>query len=222
MVRIIITEDLGMTKICAKMVPKNLAPKQRETRKNVAPDMLELREINPELLNRVITGGESFFFFFQYDPQTKRQSSQWCSNGSPRPKKARMSKSKVKCMLVCFFDSKGIVHKEWVPPGQTVIQYYYKEILERLHKRVLRVLVNIAYDWILHHNNVPSRTALVKTAVKGHHFQTTQDAQKAVTRVLEDITEDEFQTCYHQRQKRWRKSVQSGGNYFEGDNTKLD
>ena len=71
-----------------------------------------------------------------------------------------MSKSKVKCMLVCFFDSKGIVHKEWVPPGQTVTQYFYKEILERLQKRVLRVRANTARNWILQHDNAPSHTAL--------------------------------------------------------------
>ncbi|KAG8287347.1 hypothetical protein J6590_040426, partial [Homalodisca vitripennis] len=38
----------------------------------------------------------------------------------------------------------------------------------------------------------------VKTAVKVQHFQTTQDVQNSVTRVLEDITEHEFQICYHQ------------------------
>ena len=65
----------------------------------------------------VITGDESWFF--QYDPETKRQSLEWHSKGSPRPKKASLSKSKVKCMLVCFFDSTGIAHKEWVPAGQT-------------------------------------------------------------------------------------------------------
>ena len=81
-------------------------------------------------MERVITGDECWFF--QYDPETKRQSLEWRLKGSPRPKKARMSKSKVKYMLVCFFDSMGIVHKEWVPAGQTVNQYYYKEILERL------------------------------------------------------------------------------------------
>jgi len=55
-----------------------------------------------------------------------------------------MSKSKLKCMLVCFFDSLGIVHKEWVRTGQTINQYYYKDILERLRKRVMSVHPNIA------------------------------------------------------------------------------
>ena len=59
-------------------------------------------------------------------------------------------------------------------------------------------------------------------AVKGHHFQTTEDVHKAVTRVLEDIPEEEFQKCYQQWQKRWSKCVQAEGNYFEGNYTKHD
>ena len=82
--------------------------------------VLEQVEADPELMERVITGDESWFF--QYDPETKRQSLEWRSKGSPMPKKTRMSKSKLKYMLVCFFDSMRIVHKEWVPAGQTANQ----------------------------------------------------------------------------------------------------
>ena len=34
-------------------------------------------------------------------------------------------------MLICFFDSRGIVHKEFVPPGQTV-KTFYREVLKDL------------------------------------------------------------------------------------------
>ena len=68
-------------------------------------------------------------------------------------KKARRSKSKIKSMLICFFDSQGIVHTESVPQGQTVNQFYYCEILERLRRRVVRVRPSIANNWILHHDN---------------------------------------------------------------------
>jgi len=37
-------------------------------------------------------------------------------------------------MLICFFDSEGIVHIEFVPQGHTVNQFYYREILEKLEK----------------------------------------------------------------------------------------
>jgi hypothetical protein len=80
---------------------------------------------------------------------------------SPRPKKARMSRSKVKIMIiVLFFYSRGIVHKEFVPPGQTVNHAFYKDVLERLRKRVQRVRRDIADDWLLHHDNAPAHTAL--------------------------------------------------------------
>jgi len=81
-------------------------------------------------LKNVITGDEPWIF--EYDPETKRQSKEWHTSASPRPKKARRSKSKIKSMLICFFDSQGIVHTEFVPQGQTVDQFYYCEILEIL------------------------------------------------------------------------------------------
>ena len=114
------------------MVPRNLTEQQRDVRVSVCAELLEEVEADPELMEQVITNDESWFF--QYDPETKRQSFEWRLKGSSRPKKARMSKSKVKCMFVCFFDSMGVVHKEWVPSGQTVSQYYYKDILEKLER----------------------------------------------------------------------------------------
>ena len=68
-------------------------------------------------------------------------------------KKARMSKLKIKSMLICFFDSQGVVQKEFVPQGQTVNKQHYREVLERLRKRVHRVQPEIADTWMLHHDN---------------------------------------------------------------------
>ena len=44
--------------------------------------------------------------------------------------------------------------------GQTVNHVFYKDVLERLRKRVQRVRTDIADDWVLHHNNAPAHTAL--------------------------------------------------------------
>ena len=63
-------------------------------------------------------------------------------------------------MLICFFDSQGVVHKELVPQGQTVNQQYYREVLERLRKRVHCVRPEIADTWILHHDNSPCHTVI--------------------------------------------------------------
>lgn len=154
----ILTNELEMRKICAKMVPKNLSQDQKNIRKERCLDFLDSIENDPHFLERVITGDESWVF--EYDPETKRQSMEWHTSTSPRPKKARMAKSKIKSMLICFFDIHGIVHKEFLPPGQTVNQHFYREVLERLRKRVIRVRPNIKNNWVLHHDNAPCHTAI--------------------------------------------------------------
>ena len=58
-----------------------------------------------------------------------------------------------------FFESQGIIHKEFVLPGQIVNQTFYREVLEKLRKRVARVRPGIARTWMLHHDNAPCHTA---------------------------------------------------------------
>jgi len=119
----ILTQDLNMGKVCAKMVPKNLTTEQKASRRDVCLDLLDRLEREPEFYSRDITGDE--LWILGYDPETKRQNREWHTANSPRPKKARMSKSKIKSMIICFvFDSQGIVHKEFVPPEQTVNQNF--------------------------------------------------------------------------------------------------
>lgn len=86
----------------------------------------------------------------------------WKSPRSPRMKKARMSKSKFKAMLIVFFDIRGVVMVEWVPEGQTVNQHYYIEVLTRLRERVRKKRPDLwkSNTWMLHQDNAPAHTAL--------------------------------------------------------------
>ena len=86
----ILTFELGMQKICAKLVPKFLTNEQKENRRNVCLDLLEHIENNKNCFEHVITGDE--VWIFEYDPDTKRRSSEWHTNKSPNPEKARTSK----------------------------------------------------------------------------------------------------------------------------------
>ena len=149
-----------MRKICAKMVSRLLNEQQKERRVQVYHDILEELETEPNLLGRVITGDESWIF--EYDPETKRQSLQWKSPTLPRPKKARMSKSKIKVMLIAFFNVRGIVHTEFMPQGHTISQYIYRDVLRRLMRSV-REKRRELYEkksWLLHHDNAPVHNAL--------------------------------------------------------------
>jgi hypothetical protein len=100
-VRKILHDELHMTKVCVKLVPKKLTPDQKLLRQHVCLDFLERLEEDPELMKNIITCDETWIF--QYDVDTKRQSMHWKTPESPRIKKARMSKSKFKAMLSFFF-----------------------------------------------------------------------------------------------------------------------
>jgi hypothetical protein len=62
-------------------------------------------------------------------------------------------------MLICFFDSQVVVQKEFVPPGQTVNQQYYRGVFERLRKRVHRIRPETWDTWMLYHDIAPCHTA---------------------------------------------------------------
>ena len=109
-----------MHRIAAKFMPRVLTQDQKDSQVAICQELKETVKNDPTLLLNVITGNESIVY--AYDPETKLQSSQWKSPGSPRPKTARMQKSKLKKILICFFDQEGIVHREFVPPGMTSMQ----------------------------------------------------------------------------------------------------
>ena len=155
----IITEDLGMRKICAKMVLRLLNEGQKERRVQVCQGILEQLETEPNSLKRVVTGDKSWIF--EYDLLTKRQSLEWKSALSPRPKKARVFKSKTMMMLIAFSDVHGIVHAEFLQQGQNINQHVYKNILRRLMRSVRkRRELWETRSWLLHHDNAPAHNAL--------------------------------------------------------------
>jgi histone-lysine N-methyltransferase SETMAR len=84
-VRQIITEDLGMRKISAKMVPQILTVDQQQCWLDSSSALLH----NAEMFDRIITGDK--MWCFQYDLETKHQSMQWKTQNSPQPKKAHVS-----------------------------------------------------------------------------------------------------------------------------------
>ena len=62
---------------------------------------------------------------FASNPETKQQTSEWVGDTSPWPKELKFQRSCIKTMLIIFFDSQGIVHKEFVPERKTVNAEFY-------------------------------------------------------------------------------------------------
>ena len=66
-------------------------------------------------------------------------------------------------MLIMFFIVRGIVHSEFLPQGQTIIQQIYKEILQLLLRSVRKKRQELWQDksWLLHHDNARDHNALI-------------------------------------------------------------
>ena len=99
-IHIIICEGLKMRKICAKFVPRVLREDQQERRCHDSGEMVGLINSDSAVFDAQVTCDESWIYC--YDSETKTQSSQWKHAGSPRPKKARQSKSTNKLLMIPF------------------------------------------------------------------------------------------------------------------------
>ena len=98
----ILTEKLSMYCVAAKFVPRVLTKDQKANHVNISQELLDRVGVDENFLKTIITDDETWVY--GYDVETKAQSSQWAGQGSPRPKKAQMSRSNMKVMLVVFFD----------------------------------------------------------------------------------------------------------------------
>jgi hypothetical protein len=128
-----------------------------------------------------------------------------------KTKKERQIQSKVKSMLVLFFDIKGIVHKEFILAGQKV-NSAYREVSRLLHENVWRFHPKRwqQKNWLLHHDNAPSHTSFLttfgsqtswlsspthatflfprsKVKLKGHHFDTIEVSEAESKAVLNTL-----------------------------------
>ena len=163
-VHTIFREELKMRKICAKFVPRVLREDQKERRCHDSGEMVELINSDPVVLDALVTCDESWIYC--YDPETKRQSSQWKHAGSPRPKKARQSKSTHKLLMIpFFFDSTGMIYMHRVPTRQTVNKEYYVDVLREFRKRFLgkRPAIFKSGQWHFQQDNAPVHNSILVT-----------------------------------------------------------
>ena len=100
----------------------------------------------------IVTGDETWCF--QYEPETKRHSSKLQQREEQKPKKTRHEKSKIKSMLICFYDSKQLTR---------CMQYV--GVLKRLVSRIRRIWPEYREEgsWRLFHDNAPSHRSTLKT-----------------------------------------------------------
>ena len=175
-----------------------------------------------------------------YDPETKRQSSQWKHAGSPRPTH--------KLLIIPFFDRTGMIYMHWVPTGQTVNKEYYVEVLREFTTwfRRKRPALFKSGQWHFHQDNAPVYNSilitdyLTKMGIKtvpqppyspdlapgdfwlfpkltGCRYETIEEMTEAVTKVIDMLTLEDFHGAFQKFLERYNKCIAAGGDYLEGE-----
>ncbi len=73
-----------------------------------------------------------------------------------------MSKLKMNALFIAFFDCHGLIVKEQVPTGQTVIAIYYCEVMRKLCEWIRKKCPELRKSCLLiHHDNVLSHTEYI-------------------------------------------------------------
>jgi hypothetical protein len=101
-------------------------------------------------------------WIFQYDPEMKSQLMHWKTPTLPGMKKARISTSKAKAMMIIFFNIRGIIMTEWVPEGsngKSKVLPGRPDQAPRMSEAEKAELWK-KKSWILHQDNVPAHNTL--------------------------------------------------------------
>jgi len=145
----------GKEKVVFTFYSKFLTPEQREDRVTSCQDIIAMVDADKFFLNKIITGDETWCF--AYDPETKRQGSEWVGDKFPRPKELKFQKSRIKNMLIIIFD------RVFVSDGKTINAEFYKGVMDGFLKRIQRVrpAAFCSRDFFFLHDNSPTQKAAI-------------------------------------------------------------
>lgn len=145
----ILHDHLGMSKVCARWVPRMLTPLQKQRRVECSRAFLALcSEDKDGVLGRIVTGDKT-----------------WVHPYEPEPKKFKVSQSAGMIMATDFWDSEGILLIDYKEKGVSITGQYYASILERLKEAIKgKRRGKLAKGVLLLHDNAPIHTSRIVLA----------------------------------------------------------
>ena len=160
----IIHNELQMTKVTARWVPRKLTEQNKWQRVESSRALLKMYEADQTgFESRFITGDETWLH--HYDPETKLQSMQWKSRDEPTPVKFKTQASAGKVLATIFWDRKGPIMCDYLQRGHTVTGQYYADLLENLRQNIREKRSGMLTAGVLVlQDNAPAHTSAVATA----------------------------------------------------------
>ena len=168
----VIHEHLGMSKVSARWVPRNLNMQDRQQRVESSQELLEVYNANSEDFHtRLVTGDETCIT--TGTQILKKESMQWKRPGSPPPKKFHTQPSASKVMATVFWDSKGIILIDYKPAGTSITGDYYANVIKQLRVAIKeKRRGKLAAGVLLLHDNAPvHKSRVAQVAIRECKFE---------------------------------------------------
>ena len=122
--------QMGKIQKVGKWVPHQLLESNQNQRLTIVTSLL-VRQQKKSFLHRIVTGDEKWIYY--ENPTHKKQ---WLDPGQPSTSTPKSDIHRKKVMLSVWWDNKGILYYELLPPRQTVNSDLYKQQLMRLSEAI--------------------------------------------------------------------------------------
>ncbi|UYV73469.1 hypothetical protein LAZ67_10003549 [Cordylochernes scorpioides] len=168
----IMSDVLNFRKVCARWVPRLLSENHKQQRMEAARAFLEMhRRDGDQLFSHIVTGDESWVH--HSTPETKRQSMVWKKPEESAPKKAKVTISAGKVMSIVFWDCKGVLLVDYLPPNTTVNAARYCKVLTKLRAAIKRKRPGLLSRKVLlvHDNARPHAARTTQTLLENFKWE---------------------------------------------------
>ena len=166
-------DHLKVKKRCSRWIPHRLSDEQMRGRVEWCQFMLtKFDGGRSKRVWDIVTGDQTWIY--EYDPETKQQSSVWLSPGETPPQKCKPAKSASKQMIVFFFCKSGHVASIPLLERKTVnAEWYINTCLPEVIEAWSSCGPNMgARGLMLHHDNATTHTVAVTVDyVQENHVQ---------------------------------------------------
>ena len=170
-----ILSQLNFRKVSARWVPKELTDDHKLQRQQMSQNLLQrfndesgatvgpggdggLDTEHESFLDHLITGDETWVH--HYTPESKKDSMIWKRPSSPPAKKFKTQPSAKKLMATVFWDAKGVLLVDFLPPGESINAVRYCETLDKLRAAVRRKRPGrLSSGVVFQHDNAKPHTA---------------------------------------------------------------
>lgn len=119
-------KNIGLTYKFNRWVPHDLTQNDKEKRKRTCVNLLEYHR-KGDFLNRIVTCDEKWVY---YDNTSRKGG--WSEPGVPVRTVTRRTMTYKKILLCVFWDSRGIIYKEYLKSGQTIDSESYSSMLHKV------------------------------------------------------------------------------------------